>query len=104
LQILTREGQWIDVQTKPDYFVVNIGDLLMRWTNDTWLSNLHRVINPPTGSRSARGRFSAGFFFQPNYDALIECIPTCSGPNRPAKYRPVHSGQYREAKYEVALS
>ena len=104
LQILTREGHWIDVETKPDYFVINIGDLLMRWTNDTWLSNLHRVTNPPTGSLVDRGRFSAGFFFQPNYDALIECIPTCLGPERPAKYKPVHSGRYREVKYEEALS
>lgn len=103
LQILTREGQWIDLETRPDYFLINIGDLLMRWTNDTWLSNLHRVINPPAGSRETPGRFSAGFFFQPNYNALIDCIPTCLGPQRPAKYKPVYSGQYREVKYEQAL-
>ena len=49
LQVLTRAGRWIDVATTPETFVVNIGDLLMRWTNDRWLSNLHRVVNPPLG-------------------------------------------------------
>jgi isopenicillin N synthase-like dioxygenase len=46
-QVRTRTGNWIDVRTEPNSFVVNIGDLLMRWTNDRWLSNLHRVVNPP---------------------------------------------------------
>lgn len=100
LQVRTRSGKWIDVETRPDFFIINIGDLLMRWTNDTWLSNLHRVVNPPEGSKPTRGRLSVGYFFQPNYDALIECIPTCMGPGRPAKYEPVYSGRYRELKYE----
>ncbi|MEX2453624.1 MAG: 2OG-Fe(II) oxygenase family protein [Rhodospirillaceae bacterium] len=90
----------IDVETRPDFFIINIGDLLMRWTNDTWLSNLHRVVNPPEGSQPTRGRLSVGYFFQPNYDALIECIPTCTGPGKPPLYEPVWSGRYRELKYE----
>lgn len=56
LQVRTRQGQWLDVTTAPTNFVVNIGDLLMRWTNDRWLSNLHRVVNPPPGSGAARPR------------------------------------------------
>ena len=100
LQVRTRAGEWIDVETRPDFFVINIGDLLMRWTNDRWLSNLHRVVNPPEGSRPTRGRLSVGFFSQPNYDALIECIPTCAGPGHPAKYEPVTSGKYRDLKYD----
>ncbi len=99
LQVRTRRGEWIDVETRPDFFIINIGDLLMRWTNDTWLSNLHRVVNPPEGSKPTRGRLSVGYFFQPNYDALIECIPTCTGPGRPALYEPVYSGRYRDVKY-----
>lgn len=100
LQVRTRKGEWIDVETRPDFFIVNIGDLLMRWTNDRWLSNLHRVVNPPAGAASTRGRLSVGYFFQPNYDALIECIPTCCGPGNPPRYPPVYSGKYRELKYE----
>ena len=100
LQVRTRAGKWIDVETRPDFFIINIGDLLMRWTNDTWLSNLHRVVNPPEGSKPTRGRLSVGYFFQPNYDALIECIPTCATPDNPPRYEPVFSGRYRNLKYD----
>lgn len=100
LQVRTRNGQWIDVETRPDFFIVNIADQLMRWTNDTWLSNLHRVVNPPAGSKPMRGRLSVGYFFQPNYDTVIECIPTCTGPDNPPRYKPVIAGRYRDLKYE----
>jgi len=94
LQVLTRSGSWIDVETDPDTFVVNIGDLLMRWTNDRWVSNTHRVVNPPQqGSQEAR--LSVAFFHHPNYDALIECV----SPEGQAKYPPVLSGAYRDLKY-----
>ena len=104
LQVRTRKGEWIDVETRPEFFVVNIGDLLMRWTNDTWLSNMHRVVNPPAGSQPTRGRLSIGFFQQPNYDAVIECIETCAGPDNPPRYPPVVSGAYRDLKYEQGNS
>jgi isopenicillin N synthase-like dioxygenase len=95
LQVRTRDGRWVDVATTPTTFVVNIGDLLMRWTNDRWLSNLHRVVNPPSDGRPARARLSIAFFNHPNYDALIECLPS-QGPPRHA---PVLSGDYRDTKY-----
>ncbi len=100
LQVRTRKGGWIDVETRPDFFIINIADQLMRWTNDTWLSNMHRVVNPPAASKPTRGRLSVGYFFQPNYDAVIECIPTCTGPGNPPKYAPVVAGKYRDLKYE----
>lgn len=94
LQALTRDGRWVDVATDPASFVVNIGDLLMRWTNDRWMSNSHRVLNPP--AEAARGRrLSIAYFTQPNYDAVIECI----APPGEAKYPPVVSGDYRAWKY-----
>lgn len=94
LQVLTRSGSWIDVETAPDTFVVNIGDLLMRWTNDRWVSNTHRVVNPPQDS-TQEARLSVAFFHHPNYDALIECV----APEGEAKYPPVLSGAYRDMKY-----
>ncbi|PPR09078.1 MAG: hypothetical protein CFH41_02801 [Alphaproteobacteria bacterium MarineAlpha11_Bin1] len=100
LQVRTRQGEWIDVETRPEFFIINIADQLMRWTNDTWLSNMHRVVNPSVTSKPTRGRLSVGYFFQPNYDAVIECIPTCTGPNNPPKYEPVVAGKYRDLKYE----
>jgi isopenicillin N synthase-like dioxygenase len=95
LQVRTRKGDWIDVETDPGSFVVNIGDLLMRWTNDRWISNLHRVVNPPPTVAARAKRLSIAFFHQPNYDAMIECI----APGGQAKYPPVRSGEYRDLKY-----
>jgi isopenicillin N synthase-like dioxygenase len=94
LQVKTRGGSWIDVTTDSDTFVVNIGDLLMRWTNDRWVSNVHRVANPGDGGRRSK-RLSIAFFHHPNYDALVECI----APPGTAKYPPVLSGRYRDDKY-----
>jgi isopenicillin N synthase-like dioxygenase len=93
LQVETRGGDWIDARTEPTQFVVNIGDLLMRWTNDRWLSTLHRVVNPPASD--TRARLSIAFFNHPNYDARIECL----APPGAAKHPPVTSGDYRDLKY-----
>ena len=93
LQICTRDGRWVDVATTPMRFVVNIGDLLMRWTNDRWLSNLHRVVNPPAGEGGPR--LSVAFFNHPNYDVTIECLASAGA----AKHAPVRSGDYRDLKY-----
>lgn len=95
LQAQTRDGRWLDVQTDPSRFVVNIGDLLMRWTNDRWVSNVHRVVNPPDTADARSRRLSIAFFHHPNYDAPIECI----APPGQAKYPPVLSGAYRDEKY-----
>ena len=95
LQVLTRDGAWVDCATDPTSFVVNIGDLLMRWTNDRWVSNTHRVVNPPGAVAARSKRLSIAFFHHPNYDALIECI----APPGTAKYPPVLSGEYRDIKY-----
>ena len=94
LQVRTRSGDWVDVHTEPSSLVVNIGDLLMRWTNDRWLSNLHRVVNPPA-TAPAGARLSIAFFNHPNYDVLIECV----APDGQAKHPPVLSGEYRDLKY-----
>lgn len=100
LQVLTRAGQWVDVATDKYRFVCNIGDLLMRWTNDRWVSNTHRVLNPPRELARASSRMSIAFFHHPNYDARIECIPGCAG-DRPPKYEPVLSGEFRDYKYKA---
>ena len=95
LQVQTRQGDWLQVETAPDTFVVNIGDLLMRWTNDRWKSNVHRVVNPPAEAGPAAQRISIAFFHHPNHDALVECV----APPGQAKYPPVRSGDYRTEKY-----
>jgi isopenicillin N synthase-like dioxygenase len=99
LEVRTREGDWIAVPTPADSFVVNIGDLLMRWTNDRFVSNPHRVAIPPEDAGDTSDRLSVVFFHHPNYDAEIACIPTCTDAENPPKYEPVFSGPYRVSMY-----
>ena len=87
-----------------DSFVINLGDLMMHWTNDRWISTLHRVANPPRDAALGSRRQSIVFFYQPNYDALIECLPGCCGPDNPTKYEPVTSGEHRLRKFLKTVS
>jgi isopenicillin N synthase-like dioxygenase len=101
LQVKLRDGSWLDVTAKPGEFIVNIGDMMQRWTNDRWLSNVHRVVNPPADRRSGSRRMSMGYFLHPNYDAEIACLPTCSGPDNPPRYPPVRAGDMMRQKLEA---
>jgi isopenicillin N synthase-like dioxygenase len=104
LQVFNRRQEWVDVPSVPDAFVVNIGDLMMHWTNDRFVSTLHRVVNPPRDRALGSRRLSIAFFFQPNYDALIECLPTCCSPTNPPKYPPITSGAHRLRKFLAGVS
>jgi isopenicillin N synthase-like dioxygenase len=101
LQVKPRDGGWLDVTAEPDEFIVNIGDMMQRWTNDRWLSNVHRVVNPPAEARSGSRRMSFGYFLHPNYDAEIACLPTCLGPGNPPRYAPVRAGDMMRQKLEA---
>ena len=96
LQVRTRSGGWVEVFPAAGAFIVNIGDLMMRWTNDRWLSNLHRVVNPPAAADRPVARLSIAYFVHPNRDALIECIETCRADGAPARHAPVLAGDYRK--------
>ncbi len=92
------DGRWQDVVPVEGAFIVNLGDLMARWTNDRWRSTLHRVLPvQAVGSGTARRR-SVPFFHEGNFDALVECLPTCTGPDRPVKYPPITGGQHVQAK------
>ena len=80
LQVKLKDGAWSDVTAERGQFIVNIGDMMQRWTNDRWLSNVHRVVNPLAERRTSSRRMSIGYFLHPNYDAEIACLPTCEGP------------------------
>lgn len=98
LQVLGDRGEWLDVPVVPGAFVINIGDLLARWTNDRWVSTVHRVVSTGAGGE----RFSLPFFHQPNFDAVIECIPTCATADNLPRYEPVVSGPYLLSKFKIA--
>ena len=99
LQVFNKDGDWIDVPAVAGGFVVNIGDLMMQWTNDLWSSTLHRVANPPRDKANNSARLSLVFFHQPNYDAMVECLASCTGPGNPVKYAPVSSGDHLTSKF-----
>ena len=93
---------WTPVQAMPDAFVVNIGDLMARWTNDRWVSTLHRVQVPPLERRVER-RISFPFFCQPNYDTVIEAFPSCVDDGHPTLHPPLTSGENMRLKTEKSL-
>jgi isopenicillin N synthase-like dioxygenase len=101
LQVKLKDGSWADVTANRDEFIVNLGDMMQRWTNDRWVSNLHRVVNPPAERRVGSRRMSIGYFLHPNYDAEIACLPTCSGPGTPERYPPVRAGDMMRKKLEA---
>ena len=97
LEVRARDGTWHAVPIVPGTLIVNLGDLMAQWTNDRWVSTLHRVVNPPRERVGAAARLSVAFFHQPNYDALVECLPSCR-TDGVAKYAPVTSGDHLTMK------
>ena len=104
LEIKLPSGSWQSVPARADTFVINIGDLMARWTNDRWVSTLHRVVNPPLDQKTSARRQSIVFFQQPNWDAEISCIPTCLRPGESPKYAPVRSGPYLMERFSRTVS
>ena len=99
LQVRPRGSDWIDAPAIDDTFVVNIGDLLMRWTNDRWVSTPHRVAVPAAEARSRSRRLSIGYFTRPNYDAPIACISTCTNGANPPRYAPTTVKIYNDRRF-----
>src|SRR5262249_45683394 len=98
LQVLSRAGDWLAIPRVPNGVVLNIGDLMMGWTNDRWRSGLHRVVNPPRAATGSTRRLSLAYFANPNYDAVVECLPTCLEAGRLPLYAPIKAGEHRLQK------
>jgi isopenicillin N synthase-like dioxygenase len=98
LQIADRDGNWHNVPMIPGSFVINQGDLMARWTNDRWLSTLHRVANPPAEAKGGSRRLSIVFFHHPNYDATVSCLPTCVAAGVAPAYEPITVSDYYSLK------
>jgi isopenicillin N synthase-like dioxygenase len=98
LQVLGLDDEWHDIRPVPGAYIVNLGDMMARWTNDRWRSALHRVVNPPLDAGSAARRLSIVYFQTPNHDAPIACLPTCHGPDEPARYAPILAGEHLAEK------
>ena len=75
--------------------MVNLGDLMAIWTNDRYVSNPHRVVNPPETDR-----YSIPFFVEPGFHTRIECLPTCRGEDGSAKHEPMVTGEYLLSRFD----
>lgn len=89
LEVYSRDGEWIRAPHIPGSMIVNIGDLMACWTNDRFTSTAHRVIN-----RSGQDRYSIPMFYNPDFDTVAECLPTCCDESNPPRYEPIHYGDY----------
>ena len=96
LEVRTRNGQWMSPPNIPGALICNIGDCLMRWTNDVYVSTPHRVVNPV-----GRERYSVAFFLDPNPDALVACLPSCMSTERPVRYSPTTGAKYLKSRLDA---
>ncbi|MEM6460651.1 MAG: 2-oxoglutarate and iron-dependent oxygenase domain-containing protein [Pseudomonadota bacterium] len=94
LQVMNRDGVWVEGTPIPETFVINIGDLVQRLTNDRYLANLHRVVNT-----SGRERYSIPFFIDADYDAVIAPLAGCVSDDNPARYEPVACGDHKFSRF-----
>jgi isopenicillin N synthase-like dioxygenase len=97
LEVMSPDGGWVQVPKVHGGFVVNIGDLMQRWTNDRWRSTLHRVVGDPAGRR----RQSMAFFHNPNWDARID--PLLLSPDEQPHFEPIEAGPWLTAKISRAM-
>ncbi len=89
LQLLDRDGTWLDVNSKPGQIVVDTGDMMSRLTNEILPATTHRVINPDTDSEA---RYSMPFFVHPHSKAMLSCLDSCVGEGR--KYEDITAGDF----------
>ncbi len=99
LQVQSPDGEWFDVAPIPGAFVVNVGDMAQRWTNDRWRSTMHRVINRGGGKPGGRDRYSIAYFFDLDAQSRIEPLPTCVSATQPARYAPITAGEHLVEMY-----
>ena len=102
LQVRTRDGRWSGVPHIPSSFVINIGDAMMRWTNDRWISTRHRVVNPPVNPGQPTRRQSIAYFHNPGRDTVLECLPPFREEGVSPKYPPISYGEYAGLRYRQA--
>ncbi len=101
LEVQRPDGTWAPADPVPGGLVVNLGDAMARWTNDRWRSTMHRVVTPAEGG--AERRQSVAFFHNANWDARIECIPSCLRAGETPRYAPMEAGPHLMAKFRSTV-
>ena len=103
LQVLTKEGQWVDALPKEDELVINVGDMLERHTNNKLRSTIHRVVNPPK-EQWGTPRYSIPFFMHPRSDMRLDCLETCIDAKHPIAYDGISAGEFLQQRLvEIGL-
>ncbi|WP_432284937.1 2-oxoglutarate and iron-dependent oxygenase domain-containing protein [Aminobacter sp. BA135] len=99
LQVMNRDGDWVQGTPIQGTFIINVGDLLQRLTNGVYLANLHRVVNS-----SGRERYSIPFFIDADFDAIIEPLASCVTDSNPLRYRPVTCGEHKLGRFAASYA
>ena len=103
LEILNNQGEWISVTSLPEQIVVNVGDMLQRFTNNRLRSTTHRVVNPKRELWHT-SRFSIPFFLHPQSSMSLKCLGSCIDDAHPLQYEDITAGEYlNERLIEIGL-
>lgn len=104
LEAQMADGSWLPVQAGGGELVVNLGDMMQRWTNERWVSTMHRVVTPDKLGDVMSRRLSIGYFMHPNYDAEISCIPTCLAAGETPRHATITAGEHIRRKIEKSYT
>ena len=99
LDVRMRSGEWRSAPVVPDAFICNIGDCLMRWTNDAYVSTPHRVVR-----QAGRARYSVAFFLDADPDVEVACLPTCAAEGGAVRYPPVTVANYLRGRLDATYA
>ena len=93
LQVLRKDGEWIDAIPQEDELVINVGDMLERHTNNKLRSTIHRVVNPPR-EEWGTPRYSIPFFMHPRSEMPLNCLEECVNSDHPKAYPDITAGEF----------
>ncbi len=104
LQVLRKDGKWIDAIPQEDELVINVGDMLERHTNNKLRSTIHRVVNPPK-EEWGKPRYSIPFFMHPRSDMRLDCLEECIDEDHPKQYEDITAGEFLNQRLiEIGLA
>jgi len=104
LQVLRKDGEWIDAIPQEDELVINVGDMLERHTNNKLRSTIHRVINPPK-EQWDQPRYSIPFFMHPRSEMKLDCLEECIDEDHPKQYEDITAGEFLHQRLvEIGLA
>jgi isopenicillin N synthase-like dioxygenase len=111
---VNKSAKFLDVEPNTKTILVNVGYLLMRWTNGRWKNTVHRVSEPPLANRTnahesddlglISERYSIAFFSFPDAETNVESLHSCCSDQAPKRWGPINAGEYLLRKRTVLYS